>query len=197
MLCGDNGKPAVNVWVALFDNNASAYKTTDAAGRTQLGVPAGEYKLNFLPAYKTPYLETESTFKVDADSPLTERVVKLRPAAQVEIKVLDQETGKGIPDVDVWHKTKWGSRDEYYVTSWEVASRIVHRDRERTDKNGVIREFFEPGKHRIGVALEAFPKGYAPVEPDGREIDCQPGKPISVEFRMQKTAKTRARQSGG
>jgi protocatechuate 3,4-dioxygenase beta subunit len=192
VLYGDTGKPAVRVWVELFAKNASAYKTTDAAGRTQLGVPAGEYKLNLLPAYKTPYLETESTFKVDADSPLTERIVKLRPAAEVEIRVLDQETGRGVPNVDLWHATKGGGREEYYSTSWEVATHIVHRDRERTDKNGVIQEFFEPGKHRIGVALEAFPKGYAPIEPDGREIDFQPGKPIFVEFRMRRTAGTPA-----
>ena len=94
--------------------------------------------------------------------------------------------------MDLWHATKGGGREEYYSTSWEVATNIVHRDRERTDKNGVIREFFEPGKHRIGVASAAFPKGYAPVEPDGREIDCQPGKPILVEFRLQKSTGTDA-----
>jgi protocatechuate 3,4-dioxygenase beta subunit len=183
---GDTGKPAVDAWVELFAKEADTYKTTDAAGRVQLGVPGGEYKLHLLPAYKTPYLETDSTFKVDADSPMTERIVKLRPAARVEIKVRDQQTGKGVAGVDLWHVNKYGNREEYYVTSWVVATWTVHRDRQRTDKNGVIHEFFEPGKHHIGVGLETYPQGYEPIEPDGKEIDCQAGKPLTVEFQMRK-----------
>ncbi len=192
VLYGDIGKPAVKAWVELAGKNGGAATTSDAVGRAQLEVPAGQYRLHLLPAYKTPYLETESALKVDAQSPIAEHIIKLRPAAMVEIKVLDQETGRGIPNVDLWHELKGGGREEYYSTSWEVATHIVHRDRERTDKNGVIREFLEPGKHRIGVALEASPKGYAPMEPDGKEIDCQPGKPILVVFRMINTARTAA-----
>ena len=94
VLYGDTGKPAIKVWVELFAKNAGAYKTTDAAGRTQLEVPAGEYRLDLLPAYKTPYLETDSTFKVDADSPMTERIVKLRPAARLRSKFWTRQQEK-------------------------------------------------------------------------------------------------------
>ena len=59
VLYGDTGKPAVQVYAELFAKSGSAYKTTDAAGRTQLEVPAGVYELDLLPAYKTPYLETK------------------------------------------------------------------------------------------------------------------------------------------
>lgn len=185
---GDTGKPAPQVWVAAADSKGSSYKTTDSQGRVSLRIPPGQYRLNVLPGYKTAYLETETDLTIDATSQAPEIVTKLRPAAEVEIQVVDQQTGKGIGNVDLWRETDSGARELHYTTSWEAATRIVHRDRHRTDADGIIRALFEPGKHRIGVAWRSHPEGYRPVERDGLEIDCKPGKQPRLIFHLRRAS---------
>ncbi len=185
---GDTGKPAPKVWVGLYNKEGESHKTSDENGRVLLGVPPGEYQLELLPEYKTPYLETESPFQVEAKPPASEVVVKIRPAAQVEIQVVDEETGLGIPGVDIWKKEGAG-RSDYYTTSWEVDTRIVHRDRQRTDKDGFIHEFFEPGKYRIGVGYQYHAPFYTPADAEGQEFECRAGVKLNLVFEMRKVAK--------
>jgi protocatechuate 3,4-dioxygenase beta subunit len=187
VLYGDTGEPAPKVWVAAINTEGETHKTSDSKGRVSLGLPPGEYRLKLLPAYRSPYVETETEFKVAATSDVPETVARLRPAAEVEIRVVDEQTQRGIGNVDLWRETESGSRRLYYTKSWEVATGIIHRERYRADPDGMIRALFEPGKHRIGVAWKSYPEGYLPGERDGIEIDCVPGKrPTVVVFRLRR-----------
>lgn len=184
----DSGKPAPNVYVSAGNTAGSTYKTTDDQGRVVLVIPPGDYRLHLLPAYRTPFLGVDSDLSLGTEPPEKAIVAKLNPAARVSIHVIDKDTGNGIENVDLWRQPPTGSgRELYYTTSWEVATRIVHRDRQRTNKNGIIHEIFEPGKHRIGVASESFPNGYRPVEAEGIEIQCEAGRSQTVTFRLEKT----------
>ena len=185
----DTGKPAPDVYVGGSSKLASTFKTTDKDGRVSLALPPGEFTLSILPAYGTPYLEDRSNFTVDSKSPSITLDAKLPAAGQVKILVVDKDTGKGIEDVDLWRETTRQGRELHYTTSYEVATRIVHRDRERTDKNGIINAIFSPGKHRIGVALKSFPEDYRPVEKNGIEIECEAGKKDKVVFHLERASK--------
>jgi beta-lactamase regulating signal transducer with metallopeptidase domain len=182
---GDTRKPAPGVFVGASNSSGDSYKTTDDHGRVTLAIPAGEYRLYSLPAYKTPYLRTEHRITLGGTAPQEDFVLELRPAAQVEVEVIDAQTGKGIGNVDLWRESDKGYRESYFSTGWESKTRTVHRDRQRTDKNGVIHEVFEPGKHRIGVGHESYPEGYSRVEEDGIEIVFEAGETRKVTFHLR------------
>lgn len=184
---GDTGMPAPKVFVEGHNSEASSYGPTDAEGIVTLRLPPGEYELQLLPAYRTQYLITTQPLAVRAEGPAVV-IGRLKSAAVVEVMVVDAETGRGIPDVDLWREEPGGTRDHHMFRSFEVETRIARVERPRTDKEGKLQALFEPGKHRIGVGLQAYPKGYEVVEAAGQEIDCQVGDPLSVKFTMRKRA---------
>ncbi|HEX4073706.1 MAG TPA: M56 family metallopeptidase [Planctomycetaceae bacterium] len=190
---GDTGQAAGHAFVSVGDRRWASGEggSTDALGKAAFKLPFGEYSLKIIPATGTPYLLSTGSFKLDAKSagPI---IGRLRRAAQVEIRVVDKETGRGIPKVDFWAAGETGGeqggRTDYYSTSFEESTGTVYRERKRTDNNGVIRELFEPGKHRIGVGRQAYPIGYEITQPDGQEFDCRAGDTTVVEFRLPKRA---------
>jgi beta-lactamase regulating signal transducer with metallopeptidase domain/protocatechuate 3,4-dioxygenase beta subunit len=183
---GDTGEPAPKVAVSAAKGLVSTLETTDDQGRATLRLPPGKYRMQNLPARGTSYLVTDGELIVKA-MPAPEPVVaKLRPAVIIDLTVVDVETGVGIPDVDVWQAGPAGHRERVYFRSWEVATRIAWVERPRTDASGKLRALIEPGKHRIGVGLESFPRGYAPVETDAQEVECLPGETVQVIFTMRK-----------
>jgi beta-lactamase regulating signal transducer with metallopeptidase domain len=195
VLYGDSRKPAPNVFVDGSQKEASSWQTSGSDGRATLRLPPGEFKLSLLPATGSPYLRTDGTFQVPESPPKEPIVVLLRPAAVVEVRVVDADTGQGVADVDLWsEKTVRRSPDsppEYYrevhsFRSWEVGTHIVHSEEPRTSADGVLRALFEPGKHRIGVGRESFPKGYEVVERDGTEFDGRVGEPARLTFHLRK-----------
>ena len=195
----DTGEPAPQVGVGGKVTVAGFFETTDEDGFVEVLLPDGRYRLGIVPRYGSPYLRTESDVVVSAETAQQTTTLRLRPAGVIDVTVVDADTGKPLVGVDVW---LWLDREvpggtESYARvhgyrSWEVETRISHYESPRSDANGKMRVLFEPGKHRIGVALEAYPEGYEPVERDGKEVHCRPGEPISVEFRMRrKTAANR------
>jgi beta-lactamase regulating signal transducer with metallopeptidase domain len=196
VLYGDSDRPAPKVAVGAYQASAGALETTDADGCAALRLPPGEYRLQLLPAYGTPYLVTEGSLEIRESSPDSPIVVRIRPAGVVEVTVVDADTGSGLADVDLWREVSIPSppgalprfqRDVHHYRSWEVAKRLVHAERPRTNADGVLRALFEPGKYRIGVGKESYPKGYQVVETDGLEVDCQPGAPVHVTFHFRKS----------
>jgi len=195
VLYGDSRKPAPNVFVDGSQKEASSWQTSGNDGRATLRLPPGEFKLSLLPATGSPYLMTDGTFQVPESPPKEPIVVLLRPAAVVEVRVVDADTGQGVADVDLWsEKTFRRSPDsppEYYrevhsFRSWEVGTHLVHSEQPRTNADGVLRALFEPGKHRIGVGKQSFPKGYEVVERDGTEFDGKVGEPARLTFHLRK-----------
>jgi beta-lactamase regulating signal transducer with metallopeptidase domain/protocatechuate 3,4-dioxygenase beta subunit len=195
VLYDDSRKPAAKVLISAYDDRGGTGGRTDSEGRTSLRVPAGDYRVQILPAKGTPYWITETTLAVPAKKPESPAPLLLRPAAEVEVQVLDAETGKGIPGVDLWSEnpslgapgpTPGRFHDVHSFRSYELETNICHVERPRTNADGMLKALFQPGKQRIGVAYAAFPEGYEPVEPDGKEIDAQIGEPVRVVFHLRK-----------
>jgi hypothetical protein len=131
-------------------------------------------------------LETEGELTVSEGGTNDVTVLRLRPAAQVEVRVLDEETGKGIGNVDFWSGTSFASRQPHYTTSYEAETNIVRRTPPRTNENGVIHALFEPGKHQVGVMLVGSFGGYRPVQDQGVQVDCEAGKKLTVTFHLRR-----------
>ncbi|MEW4569088.1 M56 family metallopeptidase [Tautonia sp. JC769] len=184
---GDTGEPAPRVMVSVAGGFVNTFQTSDEEGRVTLRVPPGDYRLSLLPERGTDYLVTEGRLDVGATPPAEPIVEPLRPAAILEVTVVDAETGEGLPDVDLWHQPgERSSRQGYYFRSWEVATRIAHVDRPRTDAGGTLRALVEPGKHRFGIAHDFSPRFYVPNEPRGEEVECRAGETVRLEFSMRK-----------
>jgi len=187
LLTGDTARPAAKALVQAAEGDVNTLETTDDQGRVTLLLPPGNYRLSTLPARGTPYLVTEDRLVVGPTPPAEVVEARLRPAGVVEITVVDAETGKGIPGVDLWRQTDPdGRRELLYFRSWEVATRIAHVDRPRTDSRGTLRALVEPGRHRLGVGLESYPTGMKVVESGGQEVDAQPGETVGLIFTMRK-----------
>lgn len=197
---GDTGEPAPKVLVQGGNAAASSHLTSDAEGRTVLRLPPGEYRLSLLPARGTPYLVTDENLVVGERAPAAPHVARLRPAGVIEIRVEDQETGEGLPDVDLWREVPAPggangppSRDLLSFRSWEVETRIAHVERPRTDANGRMRALVEPGKHTIGVGLAAYPREYE-FTALGVKVECQAGETVEVTFKVRKRAAAQPRE---
>jgi protocatechuate 3,4-dioxygenase beta subunit len=187
VLLGDTGEPAPRVRVEAGQGPLYTSGTTDGQGRVTLRMPSGASRLELLPERGTPYLVTEGSLMVGDAPPGESAVERLRPAAIVEVKIVDAETGEGLPDVDLWRRGEGGNREEVYFRSWEVATRTAYVERPRADATGTLRALVEPGVHRFGIAHNFSPKFYVPGEPEGKEVDCRAGETVRVEFSMRKT----------
>ncbi|HEY3964945.1 MAG TPA: M56 family metallopeptidase [Planctomycetaceae bacterium] len=198
VLLGDSDEPAAKVFVDGWNQQNDSNQTTDGLGRATLRLPPGEYRLHLLPAFGTPYLPSAHDHELDRpfvinDLPSAKPIVaRLRPAAIIEVTVEDQTTGKGLPNVDVWQVVapparpgRPPHRELVIVKSFEAVTRISHHDSPRTDPQGKVRVFVEPGVHTIGVGLESFPETHFVVEPDGKSITCAAGETVQVRFAMQ------------
>ncbi|MEX0728969.1 MAG: carboxypeptidase-like regulatory domain-containing protein, partial [Planctomycetaceae bacterium] len=193
---GDSGEPAPKVGIGGNVSEAGFWETTDENGMVEVPLPDGRYKLSLLPRYGTNYLRTEFELAVSADSVKDIVEIKLRPAAVVDITVLDFETKKPLAGVDVWFADEGSTpqrlnRRVHGYRSWEVETRISHYERPRSDKDGKMRVLFEPGTHQIGVGLNARPSWYVPVEGDGLLIDCKAGETVTAEFHLKNVKKAR------
>lgn len=183
----DTGQPAPKVAVSLGAGLVSTLGTTDDQGQVSLGVPPGDYYLQILPARGTPYLITEDKLAVETNPPVVLRWFYLRPAAIVEVTVVDANTGVGLADVDLWRRKGDGpQRDGVFSRSWEAATRIAWVDHPRTDAHGKLRALVEPGRHRLGVFWQTFPSQYVVVKPEGQDVDCRAGETVSIKFAMRR-----------
>ncbi len=186
MVFGDTGTPAPKVAVQAAAGLVNVLETTDGQGQATLRLPPGKYRMENLPARGTPYLVTEGELIVGTTPSAKPFVASLRPAGIVEVTVLDAETGAGIPDVDVWQAAADGRRERLVYRSWEVATRIAWAESPRTDEHGKLRALVEPGKLRIGVGLESYPRSHEVVEAGGQDLECRPGETVSLKFTLRK-----------
>jgi RNA polymerase sigma factor (sigma-70 family) len=187
MVFADTGQPASKVAVQAAGGLVNTLQTTDDQGRTTLKLPPGSYRMENVPARGTPYLVTEDKLVVEAKPPAEPVVRSLRPAAIVEVTVVDAETGAGLSNVDLWEQPGPGpQRQRVFFRSWEVATRIAWVESPRTDAHGKLRVLVEPGKHRFGAGWEFRPPFYTDVEPQGREVECRAGETVRLKFAMRR-----------
>jgi RNA polymerase sigma factor (sigma-70 family) len=183
MVYADTGKPAAKAFVQA----GGAFDTTDDDGRVTLRLSKGEYRMSNWPAVGTPYLVTEERLEIGDKPPAEPLVYTLRLAANLEVIVTDEATGKPLSGVDLWHPTEYGPRSLFVHKCWEVATRIARRDTVRTDDQGKLKILTEPGKQKVGIGLQAYPKGYEVVEADGQDVECRAGETTTVRFKMRKS----------
>jgi len=111
----------------------------------------------------------------------------LRLAAILEVTVADEDTGAGIPEVDLSQPSAPdGRRERVVVTSWEVATRIAWRESRRTVDSGKIHFLVEPGTHRYCGGLDFYPRDYEAVDAGGQEVVSRAGESIRLEFNERK-----------
>jgi RNA polymerase sigma factor (sigma-70 family) len=183
----DTGQPAPRVLVQAVDGLVSTSQSTDDRGQVVLRIPPGEYHLQNLPARGTPYLVTDDKLAVEATPPATPVVFNVRPAAIVEVTVVDADTGARLADVDLWERIGDGpQREEVHFRSWEVAARLAWVERPRTDAHGKLRALVEPGRHWFGAGWQFQPPHYQAVESRGREVECRAGETVAVKFAMRR-----------
>jgi hypothetical protein len=149
------------------------------------------------PALNTAYVNIETKITIAAKPPSKAIEATIEPAATVNVIVRDADNGTPLSNVDLWtavplaHPTpseRYFKR-VYGYRAWEVETGISHGVSPRTDSNGQSRVFIKPGVYTIGVGLETFPPGYEPVDEKPREIKCELGRPLTVEFKMRKSTR--------
>ena len=188
LVAADTGLPAAKARVGASLGLVGDSRTTNDLGRATLRLPPGRYQMEYLPARGTLYLVTNDELVVGPSAPAEPIVLKLKPAAVVEVTVVDAETGVGLADVDLWRQTANGGHSGELVCSrsYEVATRICWIDSPRTDARGILRTLMEPGKHRLTVGVESYPLGYSAVESGGQEVEAVAGETVRVKFTMKK-----------
>ena len=185
----DTGTPAEKVLVSVGSTQGSSGGVTNKDGRVALRLADGKQTVELLPAMGTPYLVTHREFALPIDGQQAPIELRLRPAAIVEVRVIDETTGKGISDIDLWSSDAgvpdgaFQQRRLHYFRSYELETRICHVERPRTDSDGKLRALFEPGKYLIGVGLNAFPHGnYHNLDADGKLVELRAGETATVTF---------------
>jgi beta-lactamase regulating signal transducer with metallopeptidase domain len=190
---GDTGQAAAKLFVEAYNGEGSDWKTSDSEGRVNLRLPPGNYTLSMCPALNTAYVNTETKITIGPNSSSELIEATIDAAATINLIVRDAENGRPLSNVDFWTATVVSRPDDrrvYGYRAWEVETSISHYVSPRTDRDGRARVFIKPGVYAIGVGSETYPPGYEPVDEMPREITCELGKPLSVEFKMQRARAT-------
>src|SRR4029077_8476234 len=87
IIYGDTGQPAVKVGVGGNVGVAGFWETTNDEGAVEVPLPDGKYQLAIYPRYRSAYLNTEFDIVVSAETVQQPTIVKLRPAAVVDVTV--------------------------------------------------------------------------------------------------------------
>lgn len=180
----DTNEPAPGVLVTASHQRTTGWETTDENGLVTLRLPTDDYNVHLLPAKGTPYLITNSTDEnpLTVTNPPQEQpaVYRLQRGCNLEVSIVDAETGKGIPNVDLWINQRG---QDLMVRSWKPP--VSYVDRPESDEHGKMTALVKPGKQRIGAGNSKRPAGYQ-LDNAGQEIDCAAGETVPVTFRLQR-----------
>ena len=189
----DTGEPAANVRVGAGNAEGGSSGATDDDGKVNLRLSKGEYSVELLPRIGTPYLVTNVDFSWPAENPDGPVEFRVRRAAVVEVHVVDEATGEGLPDVDFWSSERvldveaaMKYRELHMFRSYQRETRICHVERPRTDTTGTLKANFEPGSYRIGVGLNAFPFKDYRLSGDGQPVILRAGETTNVTFKFRR-----------
>lgn len=187
----DTGEPVAKARVGVASSQGHSSGVSDTDGHVTLRLSAGEQTIELLPAIGTPYLVTNLTQILSTQEQQQPIVLRLRPAAVVEVQVVDETTGMGVPGVDFWSidltaDSDNRSRSLHYFRSYEAETRICHVERPRTDSDGKLRALFEPGRYQVGIGLTRFPnETYINVDGGGSLVELGQGESTSLRFAVK------------
>ena len=187
LILGDTGQPAVKAFVQAGGERVNDARTTDAQGRVTLRLPPGKYRMENWPAYGHSLPRHRGRARGGRQAARSHRSSPRfvpRPFSRSR-----SSTSRPAPESRA--STLWrqdlpnGQREQLVVRSWEVETRIVHRDRPRTDAYGKVRALIEPGRHRVGVGWHTDPV-LVVVEGGGRAVNCRPGETVALTFTVRR-----------
>jgi hypothetical protein len=106
----------------------------------------------------------------------------------IVFKVLDADTGKGVPGSSFWCEmdSPKGGRTGVQANTTYVLD-------PKTNDKGELRAVVFPGKRHYGIGWNPLPDLYRAVDSadssPGRLLDCIAGETLSVEFKVRKFSK--------
>jgi hypothetical protein len=181
-------KPIAGIRLTANQHHLAAgffsHGTSDKEGKAALKLPPGKYDLYGLPSRIGDYVETEEDITVE-ETPAEQSIVFRQQSGCVLIlKAVDSVTGKGIPKIRFWYDTKIGRQQ----AGTSVPPSTADVDNPRTNENGELRVFVQPGKARYGLGLNLLSEYKADNADDlkGREIELPAGKTVTETFKLRK-----------
>jgi protocatechuate 3,4-dioxygenase beta subunit len=180
-LCDDTGKPAVGARLHQLQGPSPfpANPTADNNGQLEVTqLRAGRHTLSIAPPAHSDYLGVTAPIVIPDDKPEVSIVIRLPRGSIASGKVVDMETGKGVPDVPLVHQPTSANLTGNQAFAVPIRSgsdgqyrMVVPRDR------GVLRIGAEvPGY----LLTDLFPTPKR--EAEGRlmhRIDVQPGRELA------------------
>lgn len=147
----DTGKPAAGARVTGYISSPTPYVTADEAGRfsiTQLPIKGWKYRVEIYPPENTDYLDETVDFDLSAEKRVVEATVQLRPGVPIIGKVVDDETGKGVSGVNIYHVPNIS----------EVSKPAPSFSKTESKADGSFRISAAPGQGHL--VLHSAPPGY-------------------------------------
>ena len=155
---------------------AGSLDRTDAQGTATLKLRPGKCVLIVEPTIGQSYLPQKLLLEFKDDPREHSLEVKLDSAAEVVLEAVEQETGKPIAGVSFLSE-RVDVRERK-----PVQSQLSFVDHPRTDEQGRMQAFFEPGERRFFVDQKRSPRALEPLAPTTEIIDLSPDKPTRLRF---------------
>jgi len=110
----------------------------------------------------------------------------LSPACELDITIVNADTGKRVSDADLWlsdadsEKNRRGS----HFRSFQAPNISVSEGR-KSSREGKLSVLVEPGEHQAGVGYDFHPEGFE-IDKTGQLIDCPASQKIEITFKLGK-----------
>jgi DNA-directed RNA polymerase specialized sigma24 family protein/protocatechuate 3,4-dioxygenase beta subunit len=190
----DSGKAAPGIRISTGGAGASAvgysaHGTTDAEGKLLLRLPPGDYPLVADPPGDVPCIRTRKNLAVAAAPDEQPCELRMDVGCVLILEVVDEATGKGIPQVHFGQEAEEGS--EIFRGAQGATGRISSS---YSDASGRLRLVVTPGKRKYTVAFGTLPQDYeivqevddVPGKPGTREVELPAAKTVTVKFKLRK-----------
>jgi hypothetical protein len=172
------GEPVKDVRVSLWNRGKvrhTASAITDAAGKTTLRMPPGEYTLDARAPLGADAVWLFEKVTVDAEPAEQPRTVRLVPGCVLEITAVDAETGFPV------RRVRFEQEADPKLGTWKpLESQTGYLSATETDPWGKLRVVVAPGKRRIMTA-----QPYRIVKGPADPIELPAGKEVKLRFELR------------
>jgi protocatechuate 3,4-dioxygenase beta subunit len=172
------GAPLAGIRVGLWNRSkvrVESWGQTDAAGRTVLRMPPGEYTLYALAPLEAGFIVLRDTVSVTAAPAEQPRTVRLVPGCVLEITAVDADTGFPVRGV------RFEQEADPKPGMWKpLESQTGYMGGAETEKWGKLRVVVAPGQRRI---MAAHP--YVTVKGPTGPVELPAGKEVKLRFELR------------
>jgi hypothetical protein len=175
------GKPVRNAIVALAQLGKVwiiSRGTTDAAGKTDLRMPPGEYAIQMLMPPGSEYLQPSEKLSVTPTPGVQPLTIRLMVGCTVEIEAVDADTGFPIRHVR-FEKARSTKPSAWGMIGGEPHGREEGDFHKETDKWGKLMAVISPGKWLI--------RPYSPFQPyeEVKPVDLKEGGNVKIKIAVR------------